>query len=494
MTQWRGAAAARAGVYFLKLSAPAERMIDIPAPNVCVSPDIKGKVAAMSERISRFVCGALIGALALAAALPLPSVAAARILKLDECIAIAQRNNPEIAIAGEGYRKAGSNVLMNYGRLLPGFNLDFYLGHMYYGPSSVQYDTQGRPVQSQGFDYPNYNFGLSSDITLFDGGGNINRVRAAMSGRDAAREDLKYRKDIVSARVIRAYYDLVRNRMLLRVQEEGVDLAKRNLERTEALLKVGSATKADVLKARVRHSNTRLSMIQATNASALAGEELAALLRMDGADSIDVDTTMAIQFVEPDAAAEVQYAMTHRSDLRSLEHGIKSAGAAVAAARSGWLPSLGASFNYRWNDRKMAENLNFFENEYMWGINAYLSFNIFDRFLTSSNVSMAKADYRIAEYGLDKAKLDAAKEIRGLVLTMKQAREYIAVATETVEQAEEDLRLAEERYRVGAGTMLETIDAQVALTQAKADVIKAKTEYLIAVADLARATGRTTYQ
>jgi len=446
----------------------------------------------MREHSSRLAHGVLWGALAIAAAWP-GSRASAETLSLDQCIAIAQKSNPEIAIAGEGYRKTESTLLMNYGRLLPGFNLNFYTGHTFYGPSSVQFDVSGRPVQREGFDYPSYSFGISSDMTLFDWGGNVNRVRAAMSGRDAARASLLYQKDIIAARVIRAYYDLVRNRMLLRVQEESVDLAKRNLDRTDALLKVGSATRADLLKARVRHSNTRLAMIQATNAVALSREDLAALLNEETADSIDVDTTMTIAFEEPNAAAEVAYAMAHRSDLRSLEHNVKSAGASVAAARSGWLPVLGASFNYAWNDRKMAQDFNFFENEYYWGVVGYLSFNIFDRFQTSSSVSMARADERIAQYGLEKAKLDAGKEIRGLVLIMDQAHERTLVATETVEQAQEDLRLAEERYRVGAGTMLETIDAQVALTQAKADVIQAKADYLIAAADLARATGRGTY-
>ncbi len=446
----------------------------------------------MRQQASRLARGVLMGAFAIAAAWP-AARASAETLSLDQCIAIAQRSNPEIAIAGEGYRKTESNLLMNYGKLLPGFNMNFYLGHTFYGPSSVQFDASGRPVQRQGFDYPSYSFGVSSDMTLFDGGGNVNRVRAAMSGRDAARESLLYQKDIIAARVIRAYYDLVRNRMLLRVQEESVDLAKRNLDRTEALLEVGSATKADLLKARVRHSNTRLAKIQATNAVALSREDLASLLKQETADSIDVDTTMTIVFTEPDAAAEVRYAMMHRSDLRCLEHNLKSAGASVAAARSGWLPTVGASFDYRWNDRKMAQDLNFFENEYNWGVAGYLSFNIFDRFLTSSSVSMARADQRIAEYSLEKAKLDAGKEIRGLVLIMDQAHERALVATETVEQAQEDLRLAEERYRVGAGTMLETIDAQVALTQAKADVIQGKADYLIATADLARATGRGTY-
>jgi outer membrane protein len=416
------------------------------------------------------------------------------VYSLEQCIEIAQKSNPDIAIAGESYRKAEGNLLMNYGRLLPGFSMDFSTGHRFYGPSSVQFDASGRPVQDQGFDYESYSFGLSSDIQLFDGGGNINRVRSAMFNRDAAREALTYRRDVIAANVIRAYYDLVRAKMLLGVAGESAESARRNLERTEALLQVGSATRADVLKARVRHSNTRLTLIRAKNGVELAKQDLSALLKIQGDRAIDVDTTMTIEIADLDTGAEIQHAMSYRSDLKSLEHTIKSTRSDVSAARSGWFPTLGAAFNYGWNDRKMAENLNFFKNEYSWGITGYLSLNIFDRFQTSSSVRIAKADARIAEYNLEKAKLDAANQIRTLVLTITQARERISVASETVEQANEDLRLAEERYRVGVGTMLETIDAQVALTQAKAEVIQGKCDFLIATADLAVATGKKIYR
>ena len=107
-----------------------------------------------------------------------------------------------------------------------------------------------------------------------------------------------------------------------------------------------------------------------------------------------------------------------------------------------------------------------------------------------SSVRVAKADARIAEYNLEKAKLDAANQIRTSSCTITQARERISVASETVELAERDPRGADDAIRVGAGTMLETIDAQVALTQAKADVIQAKCDFLIATADLAVATGK----
>jgi outer membrane protein len=416
------------------------------------------------------------------------------VYNLEQCIDIAQKNNPEIAIAGETYRKAEGNLLLNYGGLLPNFNLAFSTGHRYYGPSSVQIDESGRPIQSDGFDYEDYGFRLSSDITLFNGGGNISRIRSAMYNRDAAREGLRYRRDYIAASVIRAYYDLVRARMLLTVEEESVEAARKNLERTEALLQVGSATRADVLKAKVRHSNTRLSLIQVKNGVEFARQDLLAFLKMEGDQAFEVDTTMTIEFKDIDADAEIRYAMTARSDLRSLEHSIKSARSDVSVARSGWMPTLGASFNYYWNDRSMAEDLNFFQNEYSWAVTGYLSFDIFDRFQTSSSYRIAKADARIAEYNLDKAKLDAANQIRKLILTITQARERITVASETVEQANEDLRLAEERYRVGAGTMLETIDALVAVTQAKAAVIEAKRDFLIGTADLAVATGRQIYR
>jgi len=418
------------------------------------------------------------------------TAAAAKVLSLEDCIGIAIRYNPEIGIAESGLKGAESGLLQSYGQLLPNLNVSFSTGRAFYGPSSIQYDAQGRPVQTEGFDYNSYSFNMNSSLVLFDGGRNINSIRSSMKSRDAAREEYRYTQDIVTAMVINKYYNLVRAKMLLVVAEESLDQARQNLERSEALLEVGSATRADVLKARVRHSNTRLSLIRARNAVEFAREDLVSVLSMRDAREVDVDTTMVIRFEEPDIEVEVERALSNRPDLRSLELRRGAAQASVAAAKSGWWPSIGAGFNYGWSDRQMAEDLNFFKDEYSWSIGAQVSMNLFDRFVTNSNVGRAKADLRRAEYSLEKAELDAIKEVKNLVFIMNEAKERIIVASETVEQANEDVRLAEERYRVGAGTMLETIDAQVALTQAKADVIEAKCDYLIAAADLARATGR----
>ncbi len=443
----------------------------------------------MNSRVSYVRGAALLLVLVLFTGLMIETDARAQsVLSLEDCISIALKNNPDIGISQSGLKTAENGLLQSYGQLLPSFNVGFTGGHAYYGPSSIQYDAQGRPVQNEGFDYGSYSFNMSSGITLFDGGRNITMIQSSIKRRDAAREELRYAKDIVTAMVINKYYNLVRAKMLLVVAEESMDQAKQNLDRSEALLEVGSATRADVLKARVRYSNTRLTMIRTRNAVEFAREDLVSVLSVRGDPLFDVDTTMVIEFIEPDSESEIDFALVNRSDLRSLEFSKGAAQASITSAKSGWWPTIGAGFNYNWSDREMSYN--FFEDEYSWSIGASVTFNVFDRFLTASNVGMAKADYRRAEYSLERAKLDAIKEVKNLIFLINESKERILVATETVEQAQEDVRLAEERYRVGAGTMLETIDAQVALTQAKADVIDAKCDYLIAVADLARATGR----
>jgi outer membrane protein TolC len=418
------------------------------------------------------------------------ALSAGRTVSLRECIDIALENNPDMGMARQSLKKSESNVLASYGGLLPNLQLDFYAGHRYYGPSSVLIDDSGRPVQQKGFDYEDYTFHIGSDVVLWDGGANYARLRQSKNNREGAKEELQYNYDMITATVIRAYYNLVRYRRLTVVAEESMDEARQSLERTEALLEVGSATRADVLKAKVRHSNTKLDLIRATNQVELAREDLIAVLNLDDYSGLEVDTSLTMAMSNPDAAGEIEFAMDNRSDLRGLRAYLEGADAGVRVAQSGWLPTFGAAFGYYWSDREMAENLNFFKEEYSWNITAYMRLNIFDRFWTSSNVKTAKANYRISEYQLEKSKLNAIKEIKSLIIVINEAVERVAIASETVVQAHEDVRLAEERYRVGAGTMLDTITAQVALTQAKADVIGAKCDYLVAVADLDRATGR----
>lgn len=419
------------------------------------------------------------------------SVGQTRVLSLQECIKIAVGVSTTVGIYHEQLRSARQDVLASYGRFLPNATLNFTGGRNYLGPTSTIFlDAQGRPVEPEGSDFENYSFSLSTNMLLYDFGVSKNSLHESRRNSEAAEHDLRYQKDVVVAIVIRAYYDLVRKQRLHEVQLEAVKAAKRNLEQVEAFYNIGSSTRADVLQAKVRLGNTNLELITAVNDEELAWVRLGNLLNFPLDEQFEVDTSLNVTRIDLDIDEEIAYMLEHRPDLLAARRRVRAAKHGVVAATNARLPTLGAGFRYSWNDRQFPDNGNVFRKDYSWGIGVSLDFNIFDRFATKTSSEQAKARQRISEYNLKQAKLDAILEVEQLFLVMKQAGERMDVAKEQVAQAEENLRLAEERYRVGAGTILETIEAGANMTAAQASLIEASCDYLIAQADLRRATGR----
>lgn len=414
-----------------------------------------------------------------------------RMLSLEESVRLGIDRSTVVGVSEENLVNARQNILRNYGGFLPNVNANLYAGHRFSGPTgSVLLDANGRPIQPSGFDYESYSFSLSSGMNLFDWGATYDRLQGSRHAATAAENELQYEKDVITAQVIRAYYSLLRDKHLTRVQEESVRAAQRNLEQVEAFFKIGSNTRADVLQARVRLGNTQIELITARNAEEISRATLASRLNLPIQEEFDIDESLDITEVEPNLQQEIAYMLEHRADLSAARHRVNAADASLSATENSRWPSLSASISYGWSDRKWPENSNFFKSEYGWGIGAVVNWDIFDRFQTKSNILNARAQHRIAEYNLQQAKLDAILDLKTVYLSLKEAGEQIRVSEETVSQAQENLRLAEERYRVGAGTILETIEAGVGLTTARSGLIRAKTLYLGAKADLLRATGR----
>ncbi len=425
-------------------------------------------------------------------AIPVPgSSPQARVLTLEQALEIAIGVSPTVGIYRERLRTSRQDILSNYGRFVPNLNTNFYAGHTFIGPTqSIFIDPQGRPVQQTGQDYENYRFSINSSMLLFDWGANVKYLNSAKKSSQAAESDLQYQKDIVTAQVIRAYYELVRTKNLKIVQDEAVAAAQRNLEQVEALFRIGSNTKADVLQAKVRLGNTQLAFITAENSVELARARLASLLDLPMDEAIDVDPSLEISHIDPNIDAEIEYMLSHRSDLIASRRRVAASNDNLTATANSRWPTLGGAMSYSWSGRQFPDGANFFRNDYSWGLGVQLDWNIFDRFQTKADIQRAKATRRVAEEELRQAKIDAVLEVRQYYTVLREAEERMRVSEETVAQAKENLRLTEERYRVGAGTQLETIESGAVLQEAQGNLVDAKCDYLIARAELLRATGR----
>lgn len=410
---------------------------------------------------------------------------------LEQCLELALEASTNVGVSREQLRMARGDVMRSYGGLMPNLGVNMWAGHSWAGPTTgIVIDDQGRPIQPSGFDYEQYSFSISSQLSLFNWGSNYNTITQSKRSADAAAYDLEYTRDLVRALTIREYYELVRQNKLEEVQVANQEAKRRNLEQIEAFYKIGSRTKADYLQARVDYSNSELLLMNVRNAQALADARLKSRLNIPQDSALEIDESIDFAATDVDLNSEVDYMFEHRSDLLASRERIDAARAGLSVSKKARYPTIDGSFSYGWNDRAFPGGGEMFKNNYSWSVGAFLSWNLFDRFQTKANIQNNQAQYRISEYNLQQAKIDAVLDVKQIVLNIEQAKERLQLAEETVAAAEENLRLAEERYRVGAGTILETIEASSSLTSAQASLIDARVDYLVNRADLQRATGR----
>ena len=414
-----------------------------------------------------------------------------QMLRLQDAIRIALESSNNIGIQQaqlEATRKARTNAWFNLGP-------DLNASGTYSKSTRTDYDvtTISGPGDTVTTDIDSKSdfkeAQASSSIRLFDGFANYNRIAAARHDVNAQEHSVEYTRQGVTELVIDTYLNLLRAKLLVGVAVESERVSRDQLDRTQALYELGSSARSDVLKQQVQHNQTRLDLVRANQLERQSHVDLEWAMNLEHETAFDIDTTLAqIQYKTKDYNTERDYALVNRENLLSFRAREKASSKRVWVARGQLLPTL--DFQYSVSRARTPPQFSFGGNslDRRWGF--FANWNIWDRYSNYAAIGQAKANSRIAEYDRRQAELDAVREVRRLVNDMDEARERLGVSRESVVSAREDLRLAQEKFRVGAGTILDTVVAESDLTRARANEVQAIVDYLIARARLARATGR----
>jgi outer membrane protein len=119
-----------------------------------------------------------------------------------------------------------------------------------------------------------------------------------------------------------------------------------------------------------------------------------------------------------------------------------------------------------------------------------LSWNIFQGFFTANRIRETTALVEVARANYDSLELQVRLEVEQAYIALVEAAERITATEKAVESARENLRLAQGRYDAGVGTILDLTEAQLALTNAEADQVRALTDHKLALAAVDRSAGR----
>jgi outer membrane protein TolC len=398
---------------------------------------------------------------------------------LDDAIARALELQPSMVEAEGSRRVAAAFDRAAWGAFLPSISTSASAFRS--NVERIDPDT-GQPVSPEF----TYTLGWSASLPLFEGFARIAGKRVASANVDAAEAGLRGERFIVILDTKQVFYAAAATDELVRVATAQVARAREQLTAASDMLKAGSATTSDSLRATVELGSAQIALIRAEAAQAAAQAALARQIGAGGLARPVPDHTLPAL---PDTSVIRDLALAESPSILQSEASARAADARVTIARSRYWPSLGMSYgsNSQGTGSPLS-NFDDYQSSSSWRFS--LAWPIFDGFEREAAQVEAGANREVAAAVAADTRRQVDAEVVRQVALLDAAYRQIAIAAVTVEAATEDFRVLSERYRLGVATSVDLVTSQENLTGAEVDLIQARFDYLIARAELEALVGR----
>ncbi|HEV8599995.1 MAG TPA: TolC family protein [Gemmatimonadales bacterium] len=406
-------------------------------------------------------------------------------LTLAEAIARANRVQPSVVQALGTVRNAEARQRSATGAFFPSLSLNSGIGRSFSeGPQRVDPNT-GQVISGNSTNQSITN-SISSNVDLFTGFRRGNEKKAANANRGAAEASLANALNSQQLATTNQFFDVLAAQELLRVREASVRRAEEQLKVSVALLHAGRGIRPDSLRSVVTLGNAQLQLINAQTSLATAEANLGRLVGEDGPVGAVEDTTLYAVIASVDTAALRREVIAQAPSVKAAEASALSARAAVSVAKAAYFPTLNLSANLSLNGSR-ANDYDFLQGRQF---NLGLSWPIFNRFQREQSIVTSRSSAETAQANAAESRRLVLANLTADLAALEAARLRIAITQTSVIAATEDLRVQQERYRLGAATIVDVLTSQEALNQAEVDAVTARFDYVRARAQISALIGR----
>ncbi|MBT5874088.1 MAG: TolC family protein [Candidatus Latescibacteria bacterium] len=417
-------------------------------------------------------------------------------LTLEQCIQIALQRNTQILISQGNVIVSEAQAYGSMTNVLPRINVSLMnTSKSYLAPRDVFLQDGTffgtRPSSST----TNVSTGINLNQTIYNGGQSWNIIKQARQNVKNSNMGVDNTRNLVIGNVRNQYINLLRTIRLKEVTEEQLKLNEEQLRRSQSMYEIGSVAKVDVLQARATIGNTRIAIYNQETQVRQAKASLNTALGRNINQSVEiVDVLDPDQVSLPPAPMSVEdavaVAMSENPALKQQNGFTTSQRMAVRINKGALWPTVTGSIGYNRNAQQFGDVYGEFGRNWRWSFGLNVSLSFLNGTQTLANIQAAQASLVNAEVSLENVRLNTGLAVKQALLSMEAAREVTQLSSENILAAEESMRLAQERYRVGSGTQLDVFTAQLSVFQAKANLVSAQYDYKIAEASLNQQMGR----
>ena len=399
------------------------------------------------------------------------STSIAQSLTVDECVRIALENKPSLKRAEQDVTIARLNRASTGALMLPSINASNSFSETTYGNSSSESSER-------------YSGGLSLSQSLFNFGTKINTLKQSDNTYNTAKQQRRQAKARIILDVHTFYYQYLKNSELFDIAGKDLELSKKQLDLVQNQYNLGAVSKTDFLKASVRYGTSKSSFLSRELSKKNSEKSLRHSMGLLDSDvPIIIEQKMDLILSVPTFDEAYSLMLSNSPDLNILDNQIVGAQIAVKKAWSSSLPSVNMSIGMNASSADQITRT-YFDDNYIKSANITLSIPIFSGFRNRNSIQISKLQLNQAETRLSGGTKSAKVSLYALINTLNNYQEIIPIQEEVLFSAEEDLKLAQQRYELGSASILELLDAQLALIQASSSLVRTKYDAAIQVASL----------
>ncbi|MDY0190822.1 MAG: TolC family protein [Desulfuromonas sp.] len=384
------------------------------------------------------------------------------VLALEQAVRIALKNNPSLAQQVNAVKINEISVFQQ--------KADFYpdLSAAISGQNSARDDFS---LSTE----------LSSTLNLFNGFADTAALKNAELEMSAVQEDLTREQQSLVFETFSQFMQVLTSQALIQVKEENLEENRKLLEQIETFHQVGRLSLSDLYQQQAETKQAQLELIEAQqslNDNKLLLMQTMGLNPTSAYRAADPDFDRWARVMTDEEIAKLsEAALNERADIKAQQYQIKAADQQILQAKAGQLPKLDlfaklSSGYSSWGDEPLSEQLQDDNLDATLGMS--LSIPIFDRHLARNQIATAGIEQRNEQLTLKQKQLQVGLEIAQALQEYRTTQQQVDVVQSKLISARQALQSYEERYRVGASTLVELTQARTEYVTAAFDQIEVK--------------------
>jgi outer membrane protein TolC len=353
----------------------------------------------------------------------------------------------------------------------------------------------GQPVEALVNPEEEYNFVTSFSQPIFTGFALFNQYKIADLGLNVAEIKKKLTQQNIILDAKNAYYSILKSQKLLDVARITVKQITAQKDVAENMYQVGMSPLNDLLQSQVQLANAKQALITAQNNLAIAQSQFNTLLIRPVNAPVSIVDILDYKPFTHDIDYCLAQAAENRLELEVADLQVQISEKDYKLSQKNYYPTVNLEGNFyrRGTDWDVSGGEGIGDTEF-WDIRATATWNFWEWGRTTYGVREKLQRLSQAKYQQQQVHVDINQEVQQSYLKTRESEQNIATIETAIEQAKENLRITEERYKEQVSTITDVLVAQTLFTQTMTNYYNALYDYKIAKAVLYRAIGRETLE